>query len=563
MSLPSRRSLFLSCVLALSGCSGAEVEPLHVGPSAPAPSVAVEPVPAARPFPSPHREPPVEVAEAAPAEPEVPAAPAPDPEELARARAEVEREAFEREYSWHGVAYHFLSQVHERPDSRSRVIGYMRRGAQLRAKPGLRGHGCARGWHGVPGGGFVCRGAGFQLGSAPQTFEPSPVLAATDNALPYAYAWVVRDDVPQYWRLPSREEEAQAIAWIERQREAERRAADQADASEEAAAPEPDLEAPPGLDGDAAGVGDDPPSATASEADAGPAEAPTEADEDERPSFLRMRMRRGFYVSIDRLETSQGRRFYRTIRGAYVPAGAVAENQPPQMRGVVLGGRWELPVGFAYRGGVRSLSRAPVGGALRLEAPIERHTPLPLTAEVITRRRRRYRVEDRGRIVAEDALRIARRIDRPAVVGEHERWIHVDLVEQVVVAYEGDQPVFATMVSTGRAGFETPVGTFRIQSKHVSTTMDDPNAGEESYSIEDVPWTMYFEGSYALHAAFWHDRFGRPRSHGCVNLAPADARWLFMFSSPELPPGFHGMSAGRGALGTWVHVTGPEEEEPE
>jgi len=530
------------------------VDSIHVGGPAPTTVTAVEPPAPVQPFPV---RPPVQVAEPEP-EPEPPPEPAPDPEEIARARAEAEREAFEREFSWHGVAYHYLSQVHERADSRSRVVGYMRRGAQLRAKSGLRGHGCARGWHGVPGGGYVCRGAGFQLGSTPQTFEPSPVLAATDNALPYAYAWVVRDDVPQYWHMPSREEEAQAEAWIERQREAERRAADEVTAPDVDAAPEPDLEAPPGLE----------PGAVATQEAAAEVVLPTiedagagEPEPDERPSFLRMRMRRGFYVSIDRLETSGGRRFYRTIRGAYVPAGSVAENEPPSMRGVVLGGRWQLPVGFAYRGGVRSLSRAPVGGALRLEEPVARNTPLPLSAEVITRRRRRYRVEDQGRIVAEDAMRIARRIERPEQVGEDERWIHVDLVEQVVVAYQGDEPVFATMVSTGRAGFETPLGTYRIQSKHVSTTMDDPDAGDESYSIEDVPWTMYFEGSYALHAAFWHDRFGRPRSHGCVNLAPADARWLFMFSSPELPPGFHGMSAGRSALGTWVHITGPEPEE--
>jgi hypothetical protein len=269
-----------------------------------------------------------------------------------------------------------------------------------------------------------------------------------------------------------------------------------------------------------------------------------------------MRMRRGFYVSIDRLETIEGRRFYRTIRGAYVPADAVTENHPPAMRGVVLGGRWQLPVGFVYRGGVRSLSRAAVGGALRLEAALDRFTPIPLTEEVITRRGQRYRVEDRGRIVREDAMRIARPIARPAAIGASDRWIHVDLATQVLVAYEGDRPVFATMISTGREGFETPTGTFRIQSKHVSATMDDPDAGAEAYSIEDVPWTMYFEESYALHAAFWHDRFGRPRSHGCVNLAPADARWVFQFTGPELPPGYHGMSAGRGTPGTWVHITG-------
>jgi hypothetical protein len=317
-------------------------------------------------------------------------------------------------------------------------------------------------------------------------------------------------------------------------------------------AAEPDLEAPPGLDAHADEEIDQP-------ADAGvPPDAGAPAA-DEQPSLLRMRMGRGFYVSIDRTETVEGRRFYRTIRGAYVPAGAVTEASPPAMRGVVLGGRWALPLGFVYRGGVRSLSRDTVRGVLRMAGEVDRLTPLPLGEEIVVRQNHRFRVGDRGRIVREDAMRIARPIERPSTVPAGSRWVHVDLGEQTLVAYEGDRPVFATMVSTGREGFGTPTGTFRIQSKHVSTTMDDPAAGAEAYSIEDVPWTMYFEGSYALHAAFWHDRFGRPRSHGCVNLAPADARWLFEFTGPELPAGWHGMSATREAPGSFVHITAPSQ----
>lgn len=224
------------------------------------------------------------------------------------------------------------------------------------------------------------------------------------------------------------------------------------------------------------------------------------------------------------------------------------------MRGVVLGGRWKLPLGFVYRGGVRTLHRDPARGVLALGDRVARLTPLPLKREIVMRRAARYRVSDRGQIVREDALRIAEQIERPRSIPESVRWIHIDLERQVLVAYEGDGPVFATLVSTGRPGYETPTGTFRIQSKHVSTTMDDPNAGAEAYSIEDVPWTMYFENSYALHGAFWHDRFGWVRSHGCVNLAPVDARWIFNWSEPDLPPGWHGLSTSAGE-GTFIHIT--------
>jgi hypothetical protein len=70
-----------------------------------------------------------------------------------------------------------------------------------------------------------------------------------------------------------------------------------------------------------------------------------------------------------------------------------------------------------------------------------------------------------------------------------------------------------------------------------------------------VPWVEYFEGSYALHAAYWHDDFGRPRSHGCVNMSPVDARRVFMWTDPPLPDGWHGVKAGKTmGQGTWVRV---------
>jgi hypothetical protein len=73
--------------------------------------------------------------------------------------------------------------------------------------------------------------------------------------------------------------------------------------------------------------------------------------------------------------------------------------------------------------------------------------------------------------------------------------------------------------------------------------MDGDVASDGPYSIEDVPWVQYFQGSYALHGAFWHDNFGYVRSHGCVNLAPEDARTLFSWTEPKLPEGWHGAFA--------------------
>jgi len=145
-------------------------------------------------------------------------------------------------------------------------------------------------------------------------------------------------------------------------------------------------------------------------------------------------------------------------------------------------------------------------------------------------------------------------IEPPRGIGPDEKWIDVDLAHQTLTAYEGPRPVFVTLISSGRPGFETPTGSFRIQHKHVSTTMDDATSPDGAYSIEDVPWTMYFRDGIALHSAFWHDRFGERRSHGCVNLAPADARFLFDWTDPPVPRSWHGAIASPDRPGTRVVV---------
>jgi len=175
--------------------------------------------------------------------------------------------------------------------------------------------------------------------------------------------------------------------------------------------------------------------------------------------------------------------------------------------------------------------------------------------DTFIRRDRRYAVNPDGLIVRERSLRVASQIERPGDVGEDDQWIHVDLAQQILVAYEGDRPVFTTMVASGQEGHETPTGLFAIQSKHITTTMDNLEDPSGAYSIEDVPWTMYFDGNFALHAAFWHDRFGRVRSHGCVNLTPTDARWLFQWSQPIMPQGWHGLFVRRDHQRAWVYVT--------
>ena len=86
--------------------------------------------------------------------------------------------------------------------------------------------------------------------------------------------------------------------------------------------------------------------------------------------------------------------------------------------------------------------------------------------------------------------------------------------------------------------------------------MDGDTAFDGPYSVEDVPYVMYFQLAYALHSAFWHNAFGRPRSHGCINMAPLDARWLFNGISPELPVDWHVAYPTEGAEGTRLYIRG-------
>jgi lipoprotein-anchoring transpeptidase ErfK/SrfK len=119
-------------------------------------------------------------------------------------------------------------------------------------------------------------------------------------------------------------------------------------------------------------------------------------------------------------------------------------------------------------------------------------------------------------------------------------------------------PVYATLQTPGRGGIPikghdlvadstTPIGTFNITFKDKLSTMSPDKPGEPRTGwIADVPWTQYFDPPFALHAAFWHDRFGEPASAGCVNVAPTDAEWLFHWSDPQVPEEWLG-ATGAGA----------------
>ncbi|MEH2389267.1 MAG: L,D-transpeptidase [Nostoc sp.] len=106
------------------------------------------------------------------------------------------------------------------------------------------------------------------------------------------------------------------------------------------------------------------------------------------------------------------------------------------------------------------------------------------------------------------------------------RWIEIDLSEQRLRAWEGKKLVYSYRISGGKRSTPTPIGVFRINSKYRTHRMRG-----SGYNIPDVPYTMYFYRGYAIHGAYWHNRFGTPVSHGCVNLPVKQAHNLYRWAS--------------------------------
>lgn len=106
------------------------------------------------------------------------------------------------------------------------------------------------------------------------------------------------------------------------------------------------------------------------------------------------------------------------------------------------------------------------------------------------------------------------------------RWIEVNLSTQTLIAWQGDVSVMYTNISSGLPGTPTVTGRFKIGTKYTAQRMIGPG-----YNLPGVPWVMYFYGGYALHGAYWHNNFGHPMSHGCVNLRVGEAQMLYNWAS--------------------------------
>jgi hypothetical protein len=448
------------------------------------------------------------------------------------------------------------TRVFARPDTKSPKIGYLKAGAAVEASPKkIGGEGCAGGFRAIRPVGYVC------LGPEATTDPNHPVVKASfrrpdpTQKLPYIYGMAQRGG-PAYARLPTADDVktfephyAQHIKHWGRDKDSGARygqdlwlkwkaSKDAPDALQMLADKTTDPDVPaflangarvPNLSGFV------------------PNGAVIKAGEFSRhngvafiDTFLWEGRRMGLSTDLRLFPTDR----FRPIRGS-------------DYHGVVIGKEVELPFGIVRARGQKRFK--PTGGKLAPAGPLEWRSVVKLTGKVRSWGGSHYFETTDEELVPVDAvskIEIAKKMPGWAVAGE--KWIDINVTKQLLVAYEGEKPVYATLVSTGEAGLDDPAttkstkrGIFRIHTKYLTATMDSKTVGEE-FELRDVPYVQYFQDGYALHAAYWHDVFGQPKSHGCINLAPEDARRIFFWTEPAVPVGWHG--AAKALTGTVVFI---------
>ncbi|WP_437726817.1 L,D-transpeptidase family protein [Sorangium sp. So ce861] len=364
--------------------------------------------------------------------------------------------------------------------------------------------------------------------AAPEARDAAALL----GGLPYTYVMSRSPTPPLYARLPSEDEQRSAEPDLGAHL---LRAA--------AAARAPDFVAPP------------PPDVTPSVLLYG-RPAPGLAGDRRSPDALvlgRARTRSGFAL----LSTfdHDGRRFGLTTDLTVLPLDRTRVIRPSAFSGLPLAEGVALPVAFARRRHAARLVPGERGGLAR--APLRFREAIPLSGA--SRRVAgvdHLEARDGSLVRADDVVRVDPLPRTPAWAVRGRKWIDVSINQQSLVAYEGARPVYVTLVSTGADGLGDPEttrstiqGLFRIHTKHVTVTMDGDEEEEDPFDFRDVPFVQYFTGGFAFHAAYWHDDFGTARSHGCVNLSPLDAAWLFEWTTPEVPADWHGaLSLRKGTL---------------
>lgn len=476
------------------------------------------------------------------------------------------------------------AKVYAEPSTTAKKLGYLRLGAIVPRSEKPKGtEGCNDGWYAVAPRGFVCVGKAASLDVEAPLVRAAHVRPDTSKPLPYSYGFV-RAHAPLYLRAPTTAEahrtefklDEHLDWWTRRGRFVNRTFEGYLFGAESETDPPPFWLEP------------------------GDRKIPNVSGFEVPPRAVfanRLHRHTGVAVvgSFEAGEWGGHRRFAVTVDMRLLPVDKLKPEVGSAFHGVELTDGMHLPVAFAkpcdpnakgtpkpcrytYQDLRGALSRTsellPTRGFLELTGAERRVASAAAT---------RYFETKAGTWVSERDIDIATAPKEwPQAAQRGQKWVDVSIDGQTLVLWEGKKPVFATVVSTGQDGLgdpkttkSTPLGTFRVNSKHITATMDSdgrgaeaggaaPTAGESAmpteddkhagaFELRDVPYVQYFHEGYALHSAYWHDHFGVARSHGCINLAPIDALRVFRFTDPPVPEGWHGTTVEPGS-GTNVVV---------
>jgi hypothetical protein len=282
-----------------------------------------------------------------------------------------------------------------------------------------------------------------------------------------------------------------------------------------------------------------------------------------RAGLMRQKIPRGSMLSYTKSFAVDGRTYLLSVDLTAVPADRVRPFKPSSFHGFWVDAEQTLPVGWFRQRPRMKWRKLDADSVESLGISFPARTYARLTGQSIDVAGTKYletKEREGGHVVwvaEEDATVVETRTKLPFGVREGQKWILVRITQGTLVAYDGLRPVYATLISPGAGGVPvpgtdpikastTPLGTYNITFKDRAATMSPEFGENRSFWIADVPHTQYFKAPFALHAAYWHERFGEPTSAGCVNLSPIDAEIVFQWTDPPVPPGWQG-AVGAGA----------------
>lgn len=439
-------------------------------------------------------------------------------------------------------------------------LGYLRPGASVLLRepapwePARKGpHGeCKSGrWWSVEPRGHVCDDDTVTRDLEGARYRALVLAGPREGAYPFDYAFSTR--APMYGKIPIEKE----------QRKAEQRlrpVADLGKVAKSTAGHEDLAETTP-----------PPPSDPAPPFLADHAFSPRAAGK--KPTLVSKQLPYGSMLSFSRAFSAEGRTFLLSPDLTLVPADRVRPFRRTSFHGTAVGDSVSLPIGW-FRKVPRAKHRREPGGAMTPTSDRwAKQTFVALTGKTVEEGGVTYvETRDEGRWAKATEISVVSEPEAlPSGVGPDERWIDVSLGKGTLTVFTGKKAVYSTLMSPGAGGVTpslkmtvgelvsaalTPLGTYRVSFKHRSAQMTSEDKPDpESFWIADVPWVQYFRPPFAIHAAYWHDDFGLPKSGGCVNLSPEDAKVVFELTEPHVPEGWWGFMSRQDARGTviWIH----------